>query len=380
LLAKAYEKRVLFPVTFGYVLTRPVGHTLGTAEESGTNPPRTRINLGLSANKGRKLVQTHDCSLDVTREETYYTHPTEAGPDDFIDWNEVPEEMDDPMTIGIGVLCEGMKCIVLASDTRASYAVGRPNDLCAKQFDIPPLPFVGNIAGEVSCASAVISQMCAEFKKLPSFPETKTEHVIRAFNEARFHIFCERVNTAMQRYLCMSLAEWKKGKRGKVGARIYRGGKAIIRSTALPIHLIVGGFLGRGEPILLRGIKMFDHEEEASPGVYTIGNREAMIRANEVLRKRKQCQDYGLPRTLLHIYEALEAARRDKTVGPPSWYVVLKLNQTMRFPSDSLHLKEWARHYHQRDSTVSLEQNEIAYKQVESQLIMHKPRLMEFEK
>jgi hypothetical protein len=306
----------------------------------------------------------------------YYSHPIESGTFDFFDpaWHTFPADWDDSMTIGIGVLCEGGKCIVLASDTRASYKSGRPHDVCAKQFDLPPFPFVGLIAGEVSCAASVVSQMCAEFREIPSPPATQLAHIIRAFNNARFHIFEERVDAQMRQYLCTGLTEWKQG---PLDARVYRGGKAVIRTTKLPVHIIVAGFLRTDEFVFLRGIQKRPHEEEASPGVYVIGATEASEFANEVLRRRKQCLDFGLPRTLLHIYEAMKAARKDHSVGNPSWYVVLRPNDMMRFPSNSIHLRNWEKAYKNRVSTVSLEESAEAHRQIEMQLRVHEPKLLE---
>ena len=63
------------------------------------------------------------------------------------------------MTIGIGLLCQGGKCILMGADKRGTYEyAATSNDECGKLFDLP-FGFCGAIAGTVSYAEAVISEL-----------------------------------------------------------------------------------------------------------------------------------------------------------------------------------------------------------------------------
>ena len=71
-------------------------------------------------------------------------------------------------------------------------------------------------------------------------------------------------------------------------------------------------------------------EEESSPAVYAVGTGQ--IAAIRRLNRRRQYAAMSLARTLLHVHEAMLAARNSerKGVGRAKYYVVLKKRESSR--------------------------------------------------
>lgn len=89
--------------------------------------------------------------------------------------------------------------------------------------------------------------------------------------------------------------------------------------------------------------------------IYAIGGKGA-VEAFQVLIDRKQNVEMSLARTLLHIYEALRAAKADKGVGDPASYVVMRPWTVPRphgmqrlYPEHPL-LQQWSKAYRLRDT------------------------------
>jgi hypothetical protein len=125
--------------------------------------------------------------------------------------------------------------------------------------------------------------------------------------------------------------------------------------------MIVVGFAENGI-VFMRGVGAEPTEETTTPEYFVIGS--GSLAAIEVLTKYRQDIYTSLARSLLHIYEALKAARRaERTVGPPAPYLVIRPknvaqpNGVWQFPAQSHLLRQWSKHYHGRESTGSLDKD-----------------------
>lgn len=276
------------------------------------------------------------------------------------------------MTVGIGVLCEDARCIILASDTRASHGNRSPNDVCSKIFDLLPFELSCCIAGTISRATSVGLQICSQLGEIPT-SLAKRAAIMAAIDEGRFNIHEELINVRMLKEMSTSLERWRVG---PLDPYLYRDGKRIICTTSLGIQLIVGGFL-RGEPILLRTIGVEPMEEEFSPGVFLVGTGKAVDAAHAVLAHRKQCVQFGFARTLFHVHEALEAAKNAAPtfVGGAVTYLIRTQNTSKELPATSDLLARWSGGKKYKKSTIGLEEESVR-EEVGTHLITHSPMLL----
>jgi hypothetical protein len=278
------------------------------------------------------------------------------------------------VTIGIGVLCDGGETAILASDMRVSYrGSAAPSDRGGKQYDFPPFTLAVAIAGRVSINASVASEMAYQLSGLLAakrkFPNELivAQHIHRIINRSRKKELRVVQECAMLARLGISLEDWQCGKlrdARKLDDLALRYGLQVLREarTELKDHLgiIAAGFVENGI-VFVRAIGAELLEEAASPPIYVVGtgSRAAM----DVLSKREQSIDCTMARSLLHVYEALRAARRSEpeTVGPPAAYVVLRaeshreLPGISRFPAESHLLRAWCKAYRKRTSTQSLD-------------------------
>jgi hypothetical protein len=92
------------------------------------------------------------------------------------------------------------------------------------------------------------------------------------------------------------------------------------------------------------------------------------------LTKRGQDIEHSLPRTLLHVSEALEEARKveDHSVGFPQGYTILYNDGRMRRINASASIfRDWKRTYKNRNDTSSLDGNPNAQAQLDMVLLRH---------
>ena len=89
------------------------------------------------------------------------------------------------MTIGIGMMAEGGKWILIGSDMRASWPNLAPNDSAGKQWDCPqPFDCSLCIAGRLSVAQMLVSEITSRLEKLTKVAEIFPEHVENAINDS----------------------------------------------------------------------------------------------------------------------------------------------------------------------------------------------------
>jgi hypothetical protein len=275
-------------------------------------------------------------------------------------------EEDSPVTLGIGVICEGGKYVILASDTRASYgnpaAEGiSPNDRAGKQWDFHPFKLVASVAGQLGTAHNVVSQLTIEIEKLLALQESGTtlcrEHIENAINEARIHETGRQYNSASRLYFHVTLQQLLRGKlkHGTIDRYAWEEMKKMVFSLPLPVEIILGGFLG-DEPILMKASGKRQTETDSDPPVFTIGSTGSK-RAMEHLNKRGQHIYSGLAQSLLHIHEAAEIARNnDKSIGLCPGYIIMgaDFKGFGQMAHNAPCLTGWAAAYKDRPTTDSL--------------------------
>ena len=297
----------------------------------------------------------------------------------YADFRDRVDEVDE-VTIGIGVVAEGGKWVILGSDMRASWPKNpklSPNDECGKQWDLPkPFDCAVSVAGILSVAQPFVGDLSSELEKLASEEEIQIGHVENAIEQARFLTHRRRVDWELRASYCFTLDQWITGKipGGKMNRLIHDAGKALIASSPLPVEIILGGFV-RGKLLFYKASGKRNLEIGSSPTVFVIGAGGEL--AMDVLNKRGQHVDCSLPRSLLHVAEALEAAEKEpkKTVGKTKrLFVVHEENGMGQFDLESDLMIGWKKAYASRPSTQSLQENSIARTQATQQLLRYSRR------
>ena len=272
------------------------------------------------------------------------------------------------MTLGIGVVCEAGKYVILASDTRASYgdpASDRrgiaPNDRIGKQWDFHPFKLVASVAGSLGVAHNVVSQLTIEIEKLLNLQRAGTvicrEHIENAIDESRIHEMGRRYNSAARINFHVTLQQLLRGKlkHGPLNQLAWAEIKRVVFQQPLLVEMIVGGFLD-DEPILIKASGKRGLETDADPPVFVIGSTGSRF-AMEHLNRRGQHIFSGLAQSLVHINEAAELAKNnDKDIGLCPAYIVMSSEQDGfgLMEHDAPCLTGWAAAYKNRPSTDSL--------------------------
>ena len=296
-----------------------------------------------------------------------------------------------PVTVGIGVLCDGGKTAILASDMRVTYRNKflPPSDHCGKQYDFAPLLLAASVAGNPAVCQPVIAMIAENLGNLLYEKQKNPErllvmdHVRLVVEHARKRELRMLQGCAMERELGVSLAEWQTGKlpnSDKLDPLALKCGRAVLQRVSEgfkgEMGLIVVGFVENG-PVFFCAQGAEPLMQGANPEYYAIGSGAAA--ATDVLIRRGQNIYLTMARSLFHVHEALQAARRsERTVGPPSPYVVIRppamLAQAgmFRFPAKCDLLKGWDKAYKKRKSTASLD-GDVPKVQATGLLRKHEP-------
>ena len=289
---------------------------------------------------------------------------------------QVLEDEEKPlrMTVGIGALCENGRCVVLGSDMRASYPGSSidPNDLIGKQWHYSHIPRFENVtcamAGRLGICSDIADALARKFGQLSKKKKRiRHEDLANAIDAARWQVLHKCYDWALKTRFDVP---WNKILRGEATPEEFTIPEAIAEARVIcdnyqfKAELIVSGFVD-GDPVLFRASGKEELQSDSTLGVYVIGSRGAQAAMNH-LNKRGQTLMRGLPSTLLHIHEAMEAARKAdrEHIGPPAIYAVISFDKGLwRFDPQSHLLKGWAKAYKNREDTSSLE-TELATEQV----------------
>lgn len=271
------------------------------------------------------------------------------------------------MTIGIGVLGGAASFVILASDTRASYPKSAvdPNDFVGKQSNFKDIPrfekVVCAVAGRLGITHDVEGEIAVEFRKLGRKKKIHREHIQNAIDKARAHELRRRYDWALQ-VNCFGLtcSQLLRGKlpHGPLDQEAIKAARVVCDAYEFRMELIVGGFVD-GEPILFKGSGKEELQSEADPAVFVIGSK-GKAAAMHQLNKRGQHVHCGLARSVVHVYEAMEAARLadpDNYIGPPAWYsVILRSEGICRLDPQAPLIQGWVRAYRDRADTGTLQE------------------------
>ena len=252
------------------------------------------------------------------------------------------------MTLGIGVLCDHGETFVLGSERRASYGttgtvpVG-PNDECGKQFYLKPHRIFVSVAGSMSTCHAVYAQLAHMVRNLKEPTNLPAELLMTLIDEARLHEIRRIYDWQMKRKMGLTLHQWASGKlpRGvKIPRLVVEYGMAVLEQTPFKCELIVGGFVGE-HGMFFKASQKEHIQEETSPGVYAIGigQTSAMRHLNE----RGQNVHMTLPRTLLHVYEALHLSQSEYVGPPPELLIVVRKRESRIMVYRSAHFGKLAK-------------------------------------
>ena len=281
------------------------------------------------------------------------------------------------MTVGIGVLAEGGKWVILGSDMRASWPkknkVG-PHDSVGKIWDLPrPFECAVCVSGTLSVAQPLVSELASLLIKIGTKDPIYGEHVENAIDDARYRTQRRRVDWELRTNYCITLKQWLTGNvpGGKMSPVIQKAGEAIIDSTPLPVEILLGGFV-RERLLFYKASGKRHLELCTSPPLFVIGEGGSL--AMEILNRRGHDVDCSFPRALLHVAEALEYAEKEPkgTVGKATRIIVIHREQGIaQFSLDTDLIKGWKKAYAGRPSTLSLQQNVLARNQAIQLLLMH---------
>lgn len=247
------------------------------------------------------------------------------------------------MTIGIGAACGSGTAVMMAADTKGTYNDPRYSDtLIGKQYDFFPHHLLAaNIAGTVPVCQSLMSHLVAEMDKLVGLPVIRHDHVRNAVKESQIAELLDRLDYEMVNQLGMRLSEWKKFDKTSL---LFRRAQRLVRRFQLPMQLIVGGFVG-GSLVLLE--TQFNDPPEMKE--YSCIGSGALY-ADNSLAKRNQGANTSFQRTIVHVAEAMEAARADKDVGDPADYVLITHRAYRRFPARDQYLMQLLLKYKDKDT------------------------------
>lgn len=252
----------------------------------------------------------------------YGTFPTKES-------NSSHRKLGGRMTIGIGAVAHSGKCFLMASDTRGSYGSTSglsPHDSMGKQFDLP-FRLCAQIAGDVPVCSVMVSKLHMQFENLEKKPDLLIGDIQKAIRLVQVSELLYRFDDALVRTLGITLEKWETLEHSRM---MYRAGRKVINKTILEAHLLVGGFLNGN-------LMFYSMYLNNAPGMETshatIGS--GSMAALEVLNVRQQHPHCSAQRALVHIAEALDAARaaHPDDIGEPSDYVLITPKASWRVPS-----------------------------------------------
>jgi 20S proteasome alpha/beta subunit len=236
--------------------------------------------------------------IDSPRTKTYPpTHPALR----------IATSREEPMTVAFGVLCDHGSSIILGADKRASYGYST-NDACSKIFDMADRRFYAVIAGDISVAHMLESEIAHRLEKLDKY---SLEAIKQEVKEARTHVHAARCDEALRSECAISIDQYwhDTALRQELKDEALR----VIRSADMPVDLILAGFDDQGRAVLLGVYGKDPIREETSPGYFIIGSGSEFL--HPWLNFRKQNVFISAQRTFYHLLEGLNFAGLDPAVS-----------------------------------------------------------------
>jgi hypothetical protein len=294
---------------------------------------------------------TQDYLLDEGSSSSYpFTHEALC---DYV----FPEE---ELTIGIGVIAEHGDMVVMGTDMRATYPkLPTAHEGCAKAWLMPkPIQCGVSVAGKLTVGQTFVDFLAFYLEKAAKENPIYRDHVEIAIDKARFRTWRRLIDWDMKTTFGMSLDEWKSGKvvgTGKLDSRLFEGGKLLMRATDLEVEALVAGYVNE-QLLFYKASRKRPLESTATPGVQVIGTGGVL--AMNHLNRREQTMACSFARSVLHVAEALEEARKEPngTVGKPAWiFAITKKGEAAYIKPDHPTLTGWKKAYKNRNDTTSLQ-------------------------
>jgi hypothetical protein len=248
------------------------------------------------------------------------------------------------MTVGIGTICQSGQCVLMAADMRGSFedASLPPHEYLGKQYPLPN-GFNVNTAGAKVICQSMASELYTQIEKVANEPNVYHDHIRNAIRETQFLEFAYRVDHELRFRLATTLEEWKAM---ATTTLLYRRAQRMMHHYYLNVQLSVGGFLSDGHPLLLT---MHGNEPPEMDDLSVIGS--GTDPALEVLSLRGQNPHTGIVRSIMHVHDAMEAAKlKDKYVGRCEAMVVLTPKQIRILQLHSDFIKELVGSFAGRDT------------------------------
>jgi 20S proteasome alpha/beta subunit len=285
--------------------------------------------------------------------------------DPLTDWSPIVEAIkpEEQVTVAIGVRAEGGSMAIVGSDLRATFPNLRPNEVAGKAWKLPK-PFNCGIAaaGILRDCQPYVDHLWEALRRLGELKMIPNDYIEAAIDDARLRVLRRRSDWALRKKYHITLAQWHCGKvsGGKLDPLLLKAGEVLLQGVKFQAQSIIADFI-RGRSIFYKTDFMNDVECSSSPGIYAIGVG-AQLAMNH-LNKREQNTGCSFARSLLHVAEALDEARKEpsRTVGQPSRFLVTASDGTLAvFLPDHPTLLGWKKAYSRRSSTASLQNCKIA--------------------
>jgi hypothetical protein len=251
------------------------------------------------------------------------------------------------MTIGIGIICESENTILLGSDARGSLGASfpQPHDHMSKIFSLP-LNFHAAIAGQLDRCEGLIASITESMQRFADTApnEIGLDNIRGILQEGRLMDWSFYVDAMLTKHLMVRLKDWKEG---PLNNRLYRAGKAVIKMVGYPVHLIVAGFTSYNS-MLFTALEREAIEFPQKTAVIGSGWEFA----EDILNSRGQNEHMSFQRSVLHLVEALEAARNvtDGTVGPPRDILLIEPKAYRSLPIKHAVISELIQDFKGKDS------------------------------
>ncbi len=245
------------------------------------------------------------------------------------------------MTIGIGVVCEGVKYVLLCADMRSTVKTRKGpihNDWVGKMFEVSS-HCCACTADNMSWTQSVGSHLCRNVSQLS--PENRTlDAITKCLEDAHEAVWLRYVNYKL-RPLGISRSEYiSSGK--KIRPDLLEKAEAIVGDAIrLPVEMIIGGYWGK-RPIFLKYSGLADNivlDPAGGSGMFTIGSGSVL--AFEALAKRGQNIHNSIQRSLFNVCEAKVAAEKEPSgsVGPNTQ--VLMVSEAGLIPLNAANIGTW---------------------------------------
>ena len=173
------------------------------------------------------------------------------------------------MTIGIGLVCDGGKSILLTADMRGSYGNVTSNDQTGKLFDLP-FNFCGAVAGKLSQCIDVMSELHHRMSQL-TIDKVRPEPIRNVIRDSFHEVFIPLADETLRAECGITLDQYFHDT--KIVRVLRRKAQHTLKALDLDVYLIVAGFCDT-QPLqfIAEGGRSISIRAEITPGNAVIGS------------------------------------------------------------------------------------------------------------